>query len=93
MTAEEFVKKIAEENPIRGTYQDTNECKYCETGWAEDTYEEYLTREKSIDEIRTAADTDEKRVAVARNLWPLVSKHHDDDCLWIEANKIVRKEQ
>lgn len=89
MTAEELVKQIAEENPITAQGE-INECKFCGTSWAEENFDKYLHHANEMHEIRAAADTEQKRVQVASKLWNLTHTHHDSDCLWIEANRIVR---
>jgi hypothetical protein len=48
VTAEEFVRMIIAESPI-WPYNDYNACHFCGSGWAEDTFADWLRREQDAD--------------------------------------------
>jgi hypothetical protein len=76
MTAQELVEQIKAQSPIVSTMYETNECKFCQSSWAESTYEEYAKNQESLNET--------KHMSNGRPEW----EHHDSDCLWVLAHEV-----
>lgn len=78
-----LIREIAAESPNRvDDYSgERNICKYCDQSWAERSWDEYVDNEAIILKNPNARNSMQSTI---RHI------HHDSDCIWVRANKIIR---
>lgn len=79
-----LVVEIANESPITSGDNEVNFCRYCERSWTENSWEEYVEVASIL--IKNPDARDLPKYGLGR----LLFRHHDDDCLWVRANKVIR---
>lgn len=79
----QFVREIAKVSPIRvdDFTGETNICMYCGESWAERSWNQYIEACEKIAENPQAHNEMNIRYA---------HQHHEYDCLWVRANKLIR---
>lgn len=83
----DLVKQIASDSPIT-PLDEINVCKFCDSSWAESSYDDYLAHQKAIDGY-TVTDKPQWGTPAASALFNLRNAHHHDDCLWVRANEVL----